>query len=120
MYHWVFKYVHSTYFYHHRFVFEITGFLWLSGAILIQIYYTLFDNKPTTYLLMLAVFPTLVSLACMSLVHINPSNTSNDKPHLNRFSLIALIIATYLMIVLIFQNIFTFPSWLIFSQQQFF
>uniref|UniRef100_A0A251RWA8 Putative nodulin-like, Major facilitator superfamily domain protein n=1 Tax=Helianthus annuus TaxID=4232 RepID=A0A251RWA8_HELAN len=87
------------------------GFFGLSGAILIQIYYTLFDNKPTTYLLMLAVFPTLVSLAFMSLVHINPSNTSNDKPHLNRFSLIALIIATYLMIVLIFQNIFTLPSW---------
>ncbi|KAJ0441109.1 putative major facilitator superfamily domain, MFS transporter superfamily [Helianthus annuus] len=87
------------------------GFFGLSGAILIQIYYTLFDNKPTTYLLMLAVFPTLVSLAFMSLVHINPSNTSNDKPHLNRFSLISLIIATYLMIVLIFQNIFTLPSW---------
>ncbi|KAM0060526.1 putative major facilitator superfamily, MFS transporter superfamily [Helianthus debilis subsp. tardiflorus] len=90
---------------------KLQGFFGLSGAILIQIYYTLFDNKPTTYLLMLAVFPTLVSLAFMSLVHINPSNTSNDKLHLNRFSLIALVIATYLMIVLIFQNIFTLPSW---------
>ncbi|KAK1422323.1 hypothetical protein QVD17_25359 [Tagetes erecta] len=87
------------------------GFLGLSGAMLIQIYHTLFDGKPTTYLLMLAVFPTVMTLALMSLVHVNPSNTSNDKPHLNRFSLIALIIATYLMIIIIFQNIFTFPLW---------
>ncbi|KAF5758496.1 putative major facilitator superfamily, MFS transporter superfamily [Helianthus annuus] len=87
------------------------GFLGLSGAILIQIYQTLFNGKPTTFLLMLAVFPTLVSLALMLLVHVNPSNTSNDKPHLNRFSLIALIIAAYLMIMIILQNVFAFPLW---------
>ncbi|KAM0060530.1 putative major facilitator superfamily, MFS transporter superfamily [Helianthus debilis subsp. tardiflorus] len=87
------------------------GFLGLSGAILIQIYHMLFDGNPTTFLLVLAVFPTLVSLALMSFVHANPSNTSNDKPHLNRFSLIALIIAAYLMIIIIFQNVVTFPSW---------
>ncbi|KAI3726914.1 hypothetical protein L1987_66721 [Smallanthus sonchifolius] len=58
------------------------GFLGLSGAILIQIYQILFDGKPTTFLLMLAVFPTLVSVALMSLAHANPSNTTNDKPHL--------------------------------------
>ncbi|KAF5758509.1 putative major facilitator superfamily domain, MFS transporter superfamily [Helianthus annuus] len=87
------------------------GFLGLSGAILIQIYHTLFDGKPTTYLLILAVFPTLVSLAVMPFIHANSSNTNNDKPHLNRFSLIALIIAAYLMIIIIFQNIFTFPTW---------
>ncbi|KAI3521718.1 hypothetical protein L1887_11190 [Cichorium endivia] len=87
------------------------GFLGLSGAILIQIYQTLLDGKPTTFLLMLAVFPTLVSVLLMSLVHENPSNTANDKHHLNKFSLIALAIATYLMIILIFENIFVFPSW---------
>ncbi|KAK1422325.1 hypothetical protein QVD17_25361 [Tagetes erecta] len=87
------------------------GFLGLSGAMLIQIYHTLFDGKPTSFLLMLAVFPTVLNLTVMSLIHVNPSNTSNDKPHLNRFSLIALIIATYLMIIIIFQNIFTFPLW---------
>ncbi|KAI7736005.1 hypothetical protein M8C21_023867 [Ambrosia artemisiifolia] len=87
------------------------GFLGLSGAILIQIYQTLFNGIPTTFLPMLAIFPTFVSLALMSLVHVNPCNTSNDKPCLNRFSLIALIIAAYLMVMIIFQNIFTFPSW---------
>ncbi|XP_076919395.1 protein NUCLEAR FUSION DEFECTIVE 4-like [Bidens hawaiensis] len=89
----------------------IKGFLGLSGAILIQIYHTLIDGKPASYLLMLAVFPTLVTLTLMSFVHADPSNTSNDKPHLNRFSLIAIIIATYLMIIIILQIIFTFPLW---------
>ncbi|MFS7999662.1 hypothetical protein Hanom_Chr12g01169071 [Helianthus anomalus] len=92
-------------------VFLLKGFLGLSGAILIQIYQTLFNGKPTTFLLMLAVFPTLVSLALMLLVHVNLCNTSNDKPHLNRFSLIALIIAAYLMIMIILQNVFAFPLW---------
>ncbi|XP_076929024.1 protein NUCLEAR FUSION DEFECTIVE 4-like [Bidens hawaiensis] len=87
------------------------GFLGLSGAILIQIYQTLFDGKPTTFVLMLAVFPSLVSLALMTLVHANPSNTTDDKPHLDRISLISLSIAAYLMIIIILQNIFTFPSW---------
>ncbi|GJV38653.1 nuclear fusion defective 4-like protein [Tanacetum coccineum] len=87
------------------------GFLGLSGAIIIQIYQTLFDGKPTTFLLMLAVFPALVPILLMSLVHANPSNTTNDKPHLDRFSLIAFAIAMYLMIIIISENIFTFPSW---------
>nr|XP_043615444.1 protein NUCLEAR FUSION DEFECTIVE 4-like isoform X2 [Erigeron canadensis] len=87
------------------------GFFGLSGAILIQIYQTLFDGKPTTFLLMLAVFPTVVPLVLMSLVHANPSDTTNDKPHLNLLSWIALTIAAYLMIIIILESIFTFPSW---------
>nr|XP_043617368.1 protein NUCLEAR FUSION DEFECTIVE 4-like [Erigeron canadensis] len=87
------------------------GFLGLSGAILIQVYSTLFDGNPTSFLLMLAFFPTLVSLLLMFFVHINPGDTTNDKHHLNDFSLIALIVAAYLMIIIIFENIFTFPSW---------
>ncbi|KAI3766772.1 hypothetical protein L2E82_16845 [Cichorium intybus] len=60
---------------------------------------------------MLAVLPTLVSLLLMSLVHENPSNTTNDKRHLNKFSLIALVIAAYLTIILISENFFVFPPW---------
>lgn len=87
------------------------GFLGLSGAILIQIYQMLFDGNPTAFLLMIAVFPTLVSLLLMSLVHINPSDTTNDSHHLNAFSLIAVATAAYIMIILIFQNLFLFPPW---------
>ncbi|KAI3766771.1 hypothetical protein L2E82_16842 [Cichorium intybus] len=87
------------------------GFLGLSGAILIQIYQTLFDGNPSTFLLMVAVFPALVSLLLMSFVHVNPSNTTNDKHHLNGFSLIAVAVGAYLMIIIIFENMFPFPSW---------
>ncbi|CAH1434426.1 unnamed protein product [Lactuca virosa] len=87
------------------------GFLGLSGAILIQIYHTFFDGNPSTFLLMLAVFPASLSLLLMSLVHVNPSNTSNDKNHLNGFSIVALAVAAYLMIAIIFENMFAFPSW---------
>ncbi|KAL4584003.1 hypothetical protein LXL04_008591 [Taraxacum kok-saghyz] len=87
------------------------GFLGLSGAILIQIYQTLFDGNPSAFLLMLAVFPAAMSLLLMSLIHVNPSNTTNDKRHLNGFSLIAVLIAAYLTIILLFENIFAFPSW---------
>ncbi|GJT51974.1 nuclear fusion defective 4-like protein [Tanacetum coccineum] len=87
------------------------GFIGLSGAILIQIYQMLFDGNPTAILLMLAVLPTLMSLILMSFVHVNPANTTNDKQHLNGFSLIALSVAAYLMIIIIFQNTFTFPLW---------
>ncbi|KAI3521716.1 hypothetical protein L1887_11188 [Cichorium endivia] len=87
------------------------GFLGLSGAILIQIYLTLFDGKPTAFILMLAVLPTLVSLLLMSLVHENPSNTTNDKRHLNKFSVVALVIAAYLTIILISESFFVFPPW---------
>ncbi|OWM90453.1 hypothetical protein CDL15_Pgr014756 [Punica granatum] len=38
------------------------GFLGLSGAVLIRVYYTLFKNQPSNFILMLALFPTAVSL----------------------------------------------------------
>lgn len=87
------------------------GCLGLSGAILIQVYQTFFKGKPGTFILMLALLPTLVSLVLMCLVNINERNTGNDKKHLNRFSAAAMIIAAYLMIVIILENTFTLPIW---------
>ncbi|KAL7606235.1 hypothetical protein Lser_V15G18309 [Lactuca serriola] len=86
------------------------GFLGLSGAILIQIYLTFFDGKPTKFILMLAVVPSLVSLILMFLIHENPSNTTHDKHHLNKFSLGAVTIAGYLTIILYLQNKIVFSS----------
>ncbi|XP_077211852.1 nodulin-like / Major Facilitator Superfamily protein isoform X2 [Tasmannia lanceolata] len=51
------------------------GFLGLSGAILIQVYKTFYDDE------------------------------GNDKRHLNGFSLIALMVAFYLMVIIIWENI---------------
>ncbi|GLT46387.1 hypothetical protein SLA2020_201440 [Shorea laevis] len=89
----------------------LKGFLGLSGAILIQVYDTLCEGEPSTYILILALTPTLVSLLLMTLVRIYEQNNSvyQDKKHLNAFSAVALIIAGYLMILILLENIFGLP-----------
>ena len=95
----------------HTTFFHGQGFLGISGAILIQMYDTLCKGEPSTYLLMLALLPTLVSLVLMFLVRIYKATTADDKKHLNGFSAVALSIAGYLMIIIILENIFTLPLW---------
>ncbi|KAF5957610.1 hypothetical protein HYC85_004835 [Camellia sinensis] len=87
----------------------ITGFLGLSGAILIQAYQTIFKDKPTSFLLMLATFPTFNTLLLMCFVRIYRTSEGDEKKHLNGFSLIALIIAAYLMVIIILENILSLP-----------
>ncbi|KAL0335672.1 UNVERIFIED_CONTAM: hypothetical protein Scaly_1438600 [Sesamum calycinum] len=88
------------------------GFLGLSGAVLIQVYQTLFAGEPTTFLLMLALLPTLVSLVLMFLVRVHHVRSSDhDKLYLNGFSLISMIVAMYLMLLIILNNIFGLPQW---------
>lgn len=92
--------------------FLIQGFLGLSGAILIQVYETLFKDKPSNFILMLALFPTSVSLLLMLLVRICDTNARGDKQHLNSFSAVALTVAAYLMVLIILGNVLTIPLWL--------
>ncbi|KAL7161537.1 hypothetical protein ACSBR2_042076 [Camellia fascicularis] len=87
------------------------GFLGLSGAVLVQVYQTFLKENPSTFILMLALLPTFVSLLFMCLVRINQTNSGDDKKHLNGFSAIALIVAAYLLILIILENVFTFPFW---------
>lgn len=87
------------------------GFLGLSGAILIQIYQAFFKESPSTFILMLALFPTLVTLSLMFLVRICPGSKPDDKKYLNGFSIVALVLAAYMMIIIILENIFVFPQW---------
>ncbi|KAK4427220.1 hypothetical protein Salat_1490900 [Sesamum alatum] len=84
------------------------GFLGLSGAVLIQVYQTLFAGQPTTFLLMLALLPTLLSLALMFLVRVHhiQSSDHDDKTYLNGFSLISMIVAAYLMLLILLNNMF--------------
>ncbi|GAB2269917.1 hypothetical protein Dimus_004835 [Dionaea muscipula] len=86
------------------------GFLGLSGAILIQVYQALLKGNPSTFILMLALLPSLVSLLLMCIVRIYHVRTSEDKKYLNGFSVVALAVAGYLMIIIILENIYTFPS----------
>ncbi|KAL3374641.1 hypothetical protein AABB24_006229 [Solanum stoloniferum] len=83
------------------------GFLGLSGAILIQVYQTIFRNRPTAYLLMLALLPPITTLLLMSFVTISQTNEDDEKKHLNGLSLIALVLASYLMAEIIVGNIFS-------------
>ncbi|CAK9330158.1 unnamed protein product [Citrullus colocynthis] len=84
------------------------GFLGLSGAILIQVYETIFNGQPTSFLLMLALLPTLNSLLCMWFVRIHHADNGIEKEHLNTLSIITLLVATYLMIKIVLEHIFTF------------
>ncbi|XP_065876832.1 protein NUCLEAR FUSION DEFECTIVE 4-like [Euphorbia lathyris] len=88
------------------------GFLGLSGAMLIQFYDTVCKGNPSTFILVLAVTPTFVSLLFMTLVRNYDTYSKDDKKHLNSFSAIALLIAAYLTINIIVENIFTMPFWL--------
>ncbi|KAK3031731.1 hypothetical protein RJ639_036611 [Escallonia herrerae] len=85
------------------------GFLGLSGAILIQVYQTIFQNRPTSFLLMLALLPTFNSLLLMYFVRIFSTKDIDEKKHLDGFSAIALIVAAYLMAVIILEDSFTLP-----------
>ena len=68
-------------------------------------------GKPSTFILMLALLPTFVSIVLMFFVRIHEANTVDDMKHLNGFPIIALMIATYLIIILSLENIFSLPSW---------
>ncbi|KAL5749747.1 hypothetical protein ACOSP7_024350 [Xanthoceras sorbifolium] len=89
----------------------LKGYLGLSGAVLIQVYDTIFKGNPSTFLLFLALLPTLMSLLLMFFVRICETNSVDDKKHLNAFSAVALTMAAYLMIIIILENIFTLASW---------
>ncbi|KAI4343819.1 hypothetical protein L6164_011126 [Bauhinia variegata] len=87
------------------------GFLGLGGAIPIQLYYTFCDGEPTTYLLMLACYPTFIFLSLMFLVRIYEVHDSDYKKYLNGFYAACIIIVAYLVLITILRNILTFPSW---------
>ncbi|CAJ1975233.1 unnamed protein product [Sphenostylis stenocarpa] len=85
----------------------LKGFLGLSGAILIQVYRTIFNNKPMSYLLMLALLPPLNTLLLMWFVRIHSTREDEERKYLNIFSLMALVVAAYLMVDIILGNIFS-------------
>ncbi|KAH7528518.1 hypothetical protein FEM48_Zijuj05G0080700 [Ziziphus jujuba var. spinosa] len=104
--------VHNFSYYSGTIVGILKGFLGLSGAILVEVYDVVCEGQPSAFLLVLALLPTIVSLAIMGLVRIYETNSmGDDKKHLNAVSAIALIIVGYQMVIIILNNIFTFPSW---------
>ncbi|KAK9203021.1 hypothetical protein WN943_013274 [Citrus x changshan-huyou] len=89
----------------------LKGFVGLSGAVLTQVYKTVCNGNPSTFILVLALLPTLVSLLFMSHVRIYGTNSVDDKKHLNAFSAVAMTVAAYLMVITVMENLLTFPLW---------
>lgn len=87
------------------------GFLGLTGAMTIQVYQAFFKGNQSTFILMLALLPTTVTFSVMCLVRISPRSRSDDKKYLNRFSVVSLVLAAFLMIIIILENIIEFPRW---------
>ncbi|KAK6924934.1 Major facilitator superfamily [Dillenia turbinata] len=83
------------------------GFLGLSGAILIQVYQTIFKSNPASFLLMLALLPSINSILLMPFVRICNTDEGDEKKYLNGFSLVAMLIAVYLMVVIILEKTLT-------------
>ncbi|XP_010459545.1 PREDICTED: probable transporter MCH1 isoform X2 [Camelina sativa] len=87
------------------------GFVGLSGAMLIQMYETICPGDPKTFILLLAIVPSLLSVLVMPLVRIYVTSTVDEKKHLDGLSTLSLIIAAYLMIVIILKSTLSLPSW---------
>ncbi|CAH2036911.1 unnamed protein product [Thlaspi arvense] len=87
------------------------GFVGLSGAMLIQLYGTVCPGDPKSFILLLAVVPSLLSLLVMPLVRIYETTTVDEKKHLDGFSTLSLIIAAYLMVIITIKGILGLPPW---------
>lgn len=90
---------------------SLKGFVGLSGAMLIQLYETICPGDPKSFILLLAVVPSLLSVLVMPLVRIYETRTVDEKKHLDGLSTLSLIIAAYLMIIIIVKSTFGLPSW---------
>ncbi|KAJ0240085.1 hypothetical protein HA466_0227730 [Hirschfeldia incana] len=85
------------------------GYLGLSGAILVQMYHIFCEGDPANYLLLLAVVPSILILTMMPLVRAYDTVLAGHKKYLNGLSSISLIIVTYLMFVILVENVFGMP-----------
>ncbi|GMH21442.1 hypothetical protein Nepgr_023284 [Nepenthes gracilis] len=87
------------------------GFLGLSGAILIQVYQTVFKGNPTAFLLMLSVVSTINPLCLMCLVRIYNTRARNEQQHLNSILVVMIVLSAYLMALIIFESVITLQLW---------
>lgn len=73
---------------------------------MIQLYHAICgEGNPATFILLLAVVPTLVIFSTMPFVRVYETVTATDKKHLDGLSVISLIIAAYLMVIITVENV---------------
>ncbi|CAM8924059.1 unnamed protein product [Rhodiola kirilowii] len=87
------------------------GYLGLSGALLVQLYYAFCNGNPSIFILILALLPTVTTLLLMFLVKASETNSKGDNKYLNGFSALSVAVAVYIMIIIVLENTFTIPSW---------
>ncbi|KAJ0257349.1 F14 [Hirschfeldia incana] len=87
------------------------GFVGLSGAMLIQLYETICPGDPESFILLLAIVPSLLSILVMPLVRIYETSTVDEKKNLDGLSTLSLIIAAYLTITITLKSTLGLPSW---------
>lgn len=61
----------------------------------------MFDGNPSSFILLLALLPTFLTLLLMPYVKVHHRNGGSEKKFLDAFSLIAVTVAGYLMLVII-------------------
>ncbi|KAI4319120.1 hypothetical protein MLD38_032758 [Melastoma candidum] len=82
------------------------GFIGLSAAILVQLYQAVFHGDASSFLLMLALLPTVNTMLLMWIVKVHNARDGDDKRFLNAFSAVAMIVAGYLTVLIVLQNMF--------------
>ncbi|KAH0882994.1 hypothetical protein HID58_059090 [Brassica napus] len=87
----------------------LSGYLGLSGAILVQMYHIFCEGDPANYLFLLAVVPSIFILTMMPFVRAYDAVVAGHKKYLNGLSSISLIVVSYLMIVILVENVIGMP-----------
>ncbi|KAI6671498.1 hypothetical protein NL676_006383 [Syzygium grande] len=76
----------------------LKGYVGLSTAIFTDVCAALFSSDPSTFLLMLAVVPTVICLVAAVFLHkTTPEEEKSETQHLNAFNVIAIVLASYLL-----------------------
>lgn len=89
---------------------SVQGFLGLSGAILTQVFYAVYRNDPSSFLLLVSWLPTVVALVFMAVIRAIPAATTDEKEQGNftLFSTIAICLAAYLCGIIVLENVMPF------------
>lgn len=84
----------------------VQGFLGLSGAILTQTFYAVYQNNANSFLLMVSWLPSVIALLFMTVIRSIPvTNTEGENVNFSLLSTLAVCLAAYLMGVIILDNV---------------
>ncbi|XP_024358278.1 protein NUCLEAR FUSION DEFECTIVE 4 [Physcomitrium patens] len=92
----------------------LKGFLGLSGAILTQVFFVMYPNDPSSFLLLISWLPAVVSIILAPVIRVVPAS-DGDNATFRDFSTISTCLAACLTLVIILENVLkndTWPVWI--------